>query len=278
MCTCLRAFKGRGNKGYRFTNLQRRRRLQFKQRIEETSKKKKTDVVLALDFPYQGAKQRDTLLAKAQTVLAAVHPYVCAVKLNHHLILPLGTFNGVKALLDQAHEDGLQAIVDCKANDIGATNQIIAEYYFDAGFDALIANPFVGWDEGLKPIFEVARKLNRGVILLTYMSHKGATEGYGQTVLDAKTGKKTQQYVLFAEKALSWNADGAIVGATVPEKILEIRKILGENVPIYSPGVGVQGGTGKAAREAGARYLIVGREITQAADPADNARKMAATT
>jgi orotidine-5'-phosphate decarboxylase len=43
--------------------------------------------------------------------------------------------------------------MDCKVNDIGSTNQVIAEYY-TAGFDALIANPFVGWEEGLELIFD----------------------------------------------------------------------------------------------------------------------------
>jgi len=127
------------------------------------------------------------------------------------------------------------AIMDCKVNDIGSTNQVIAEYYYAAGFDALIANPFIGWEEGLKPIFGVARELQRGVILLVYMSHKGASEGYGQMIVDAETGEKMPQYISFAKKALKWEADGAIVGATYPEKIREVYKIFGEKVPIYSP-------------------------------------------
>jgi orotidine-5'-phosphate decarboxylase len=249
--------------------------VQFKERIEETSRSKKTDVVIALDFPYQDPQNRRALLTKAQAVLDAAYPHVCAVKINHHLVLPLGTFDGVRTLVNQAHKLGLQAIMDCKVNDIGNTNHIIAEYYFAAGFDALIANPFVGWEEGLKPIFEIARKQDRGVILLTYMSHKGAGEGYGQTVIDPETNGRTKQYFLFAEKALSWNADGAVVGATVPEKIREIHEILGDEVPIYSPGLGAQGGTAKTTREAGARYLIVGREITQAKSPAEAAKKLA---
>jgi orotidine-5'-phosphate decarboxylase len=250
--------------------------LQFKKRIEEASRKNKTDIVLALDFPYQNPQDRKTLLAKAETVLDAVQPHVCAVKINHHLVLPLGVFDGVQALVNRAHQHGLQTIIDCKANDIGNTNKIIAEYYFEAGFDALIANPFVGWTEGLKPIFTVAREKDRGVILLAYMSHKAAAEGYGQTIIEHATGESLSQYVSFARKALLWNADGAVVGATVPEKIKEIRGVLGEAVPIYSPGVGAQGGNAKAALDAGARYVIVGREITQADDPAEAARRLAA--
>ena len=248
--------------------------LSFKQRIEENSRNRKTDIVLALDFPYQNPENRAALLAKAQSVIEAVHPYICAVKINHHLVLPLGTFDGVQTLIETIHRNSLLAIMDCKANDIGNTNQIIAEYYYQAGFDALIANPFVGWEEGLKPIFDVAGKLQRGVILLAYMSHKGAAEGYGQTVIDAKTGKPLAQYVSFARKALAWNADGVVVGATAPDKIREIHEFLGESVPIYSPGVGAQGGTANTARKAGARYLIVGREITLAQSPAEAARKM----
>jgi orotidine-5'-phosphate decarboxylase len=248
--------------------------LSFKAKIEETAKNKESRIVLALDFPYQNPENRKSLLAKAQNVLDAVHLYICAVKINHHLVLPLGTFNGVQQLINRIHEKRLPVIMDCKANDIGATNQVIAEYYYAAGFDALIANPFVGWEEGLKPMFDVARKLQLGVILLAYMSHKGATEGYGQTVCDAETGRKTLQYVSFAKKALEWNADGVVVGATVPEKIREIRGILKEKVPIYSPGIGVQGGAAETALKAGARYLIAGREITLAQNPAMAAKKL----
>jgi orotidine-5'-phosphate decarboxylase len=167
--------------------------------------------------------------------------------------------------------------MDCKVNDIGATNQVIAEYYYAAGFDALIANPFIGWEEGLKPIFDVARKLQRGVILLAYMSHKGANEGYGQTIYDAETGTKTLQYISFAKNALKWDADGVVVGATYPEKIREIHEILQKNVPIYAPGIGAQGGAAKTALKAGARYLIVGREITLAQNPAEAAKKLRAS-
>lgn len=168
---------------------------------------------------------------------------------------------------------GLVAIMDCKVNDIGATNQTIAEYYYEAGFDALIANPFIGWEEGLKPIFDVAHKQQRGVILLTYMSHKAADEGYGQTIIDLATNEKTPQYITFAKKALTYHADGVIVGATYPEKIREIHEILRNEIPIFTPGIGTQGGEIQAALNAGARYLIVGRSIVQASDPAEAAKK-----
>jgi orotidine-5'-phosphate decarboxylase len=242
--------------------------------MEETARKKKSNIVLALDFPYEKPENRQTLYKKAEKIMDAVHPYICAVKFNHHLTLPLGLFNGVQKLLEKAHEKELPTIMDCKVNDIGSTNQVIAEYYYEAGFDALIANPFVGWDEGLKPVFEAAKKRGKGVILLTYMSHKGASEGYGQTVVDAESGQKTFQYMVFAKKALKWNADGVVVGATYPEKIKEVYAVLGGKIPIYSPGVGVQGGEIKSAMKAGATYLIVGRAITLSENPVETAERI----
>jgi len=246
----------------------------FRVKIEHTARDKKSNIVLALDFPFEKPENQESLFAKAERVLDAVHPYICAVKFNHHLVLPLGAFDGVQELVKKAHDLKLVTIMDCKANDIGSTNQVIAEYYYAAGFDAIIANPFIGWEEGLKPIFEVARRLQRGVVLLVYMSHKGAGEGYGQTIYDAETGEKMPQYVSFARKALKWEADGAVVGATYPEKVREVYRILGEKTPIYSPGIGAQGGEIKSALEAGARYLIVGRAITLAEKPAESAKKI----
>jgi orotidine-5'-phosphate decarboxylase len=248
--------------------------MSFREKMEQTERNKNSNIVLNLDFPFEKPENRKNLYQKANNVLEAVSSYVCAVKVNHHLVLPLGTFDGVQKLVKKAHDLGLMTIMDCKANDIGSTNQVIAEYYYAAGFDALIANPFIGWEEGLKPIFDVAQKLHRGVILLVYMSHKGASEGYGQTVYDAETGEKTLQYIVFAKKALKWEADGVVVGATYPEKIREVYEILGEKIPIYSPGIGAQGGEIRSALKAGARYLLVGRAITLSEDPAESAREI----
>jgi orotidine-5'-phosphate decarboxylase len=246
----------------------------FKVRMKQAAAKRKSNIVLALDFPFEKPENRKSIFRRAESVLQAAEPYICAVKFNHHLVLPLGVFDGVQELVKKAHDVGLLTVMDCKVNDIGATNQVIAEYYYAAGFDALIANPFVGWEEGLKPIFDVANKSQRGVVLLVYMSHKAACEGYGQTVYDAETGTKILQYVSFAKKALKYGADGAVVGATYPEKIKKVHQILGEEVPIFSPGIGAQGGEIRSALDVGARYLIVGRSITQAEDPAKSAKSI----
>ena len=246
--------------------------MNFKEKIAKTAKEKNSRIVLALDFPPE--KPYRALLSKALQILDETQEYICAVKINRQLILPLGLFGETQKIISVAKDYGLPLIMDCKINDVGHTNQIIAEYYFEAGFDAVTANPFVGWEEGLKPVFEIAHKNGKGVILLVYMSHKGANEGYGQTVKDAETENLMPQYKIFARKAIKWNADGIVVGATYPEKIAEIKQIVQDKVPIYSPGIGLQGGKIEEAIKAGADYLIVGRSITLAKNPAETAKKI----
>ena len=239
--------------------------------MDYSARKTDSSIVLALDLP---PDKPQSLLFRSIQILKETHAHICAVKINRQLVLPLGLFNGVQKILSLAQDLELPTIMDCKINDVGHTNRIIAEYYYKAGFDAVIANPFVGWEQGLEPVFEVANKMHRGVILLVYMSHKAAEEGYGRTIQNPKTNQLSPQYLVFAEKAISWNADGAVVGATYPEKIKQVHKILKEKIPIYSPGVGAQGGDVEATIKAGARYLIVGRTIALSENPNETAKRI----
>jgi len=245
--------------------------LSFREKMENSAKKTRSNIILALDLR---TDKPSRLMSRSLQILDSVYSYLCALKLNRQAVLPLGLFDGVQKVIGRAHELGLPVIMDAKINDIGNTNRAIAEYYYKAGFDAVIASPFVGWEEGLQPVFDIANQMNRGVIVLVYMSHKGAVEGYGQIVQDPATKRLVPQYRVFAEKALKWNADGAVVGATHPHKIREIHALLKERVPIYAPGVGAQGGDIDAAVKAGAQYLIVGRTIVEAKDTAKTAEQI----
>ena len=63
--------------------------MSFKAKMQKAAKSKNSRIILALDFPFEAVENREKVLAKAQKVLKAVHPYICAVKINHHLVLPL---------------------------------------------------------------------------------------------------------------------------------------------------------------------------------------------
>ena len=64
-----------------------------------------------------------------------------------------------------------------------------------------------------------------------------------------------------------------IVGATRPEKINEIYRSLGDSIPIYSPGIGFQGGRVEDVDKSGTRFLIIGRSILNSSDPEVTAEK-----
>ncbi len=243
----------------------------FRERILEASRSNKSRIVLAIDV------HRDEPVETASQVLDLVertHRSICSVKLGRHTVLSLGLKKSFD-LLEKIHEYSLPGIIDDKLNDIDETNLGITRTYLSLGFDALTVNPFAGWKGGLESSFGLAHKSGMGVIVLVYMSHPGASEGYGQTVIEGQTGKVRPQFEMFAEKAVEWQADGAVVGATRPEIVQRVKKILGDKVPIFSPGIGTQGGEISRSLKSGTNYFIIGRSITKAENPGNAAEGFA---
>lgn len=259
----------------------------YKRKLIASSFVRKSKLIVGLDLiadmsskdPAVLRNKKERLEKDALHMVSETAQHAVAFKINRQLILPIGLFDGIPRVIDKIHDEGATVIVDCKLNDIGSTNQTIARYYFDAGFDAIIVNPFVGVEGGLDSTLELARNRKRGIITLCYMSHPGAKDGYGlYTTPDPKGRKPELLYLQFARKARMWGADGVIVGATHPEKITEIREVLSDEVPIICPGVGAQGGSARAALDAGADFIIAARSIFEAADPASAAAALAAET
>lgn len=243
----------------------------FKDLIKNTSENLASNIVLALDIDNEDPK---VLVKKCVEIIDTVSPHICGVKFGRPLILRLSLNMQIRDLIRLAHEKRLITIMDAKINDVAHTNLSIATQYFDAGFDAIIASPFVGWEGGLDTVFQEASKRNKGIILLVHMSHKGASQGYGRIVMDPDSTEKIPQFILFAKNALAWKADGAVVGATHPNNITVVKQILDENVPVFAPGVIAQGASPKDAIMAGADYLIVGRGIFSSSEPEKSAKKI----
>jgi orotidine-5'-phosphate decarboxylase len=241
----------------------------FEEMIRETSETNKSKIVLALDLE---DPDPNTLLQRSSQILQQSGEYVCAVKINRQLVLALGLRNGVDKLVKMAHESSLPTIMDAKLNDVGHTNEFMLRSYIDAGFDAVIASPLVGWEGGLDSVFRLATSRGKAVILLVYMSNPGADALYSLRTVSA-IGKPRQMFELFAEMAVEWKANGVVVGATKPEIILRVRQLAGRDMAIFSPGVGAQGGDARRAIEAGSDYLIVGRSIYANPNPSAAARR-----
>lgn len=214
-------------------------------------------VVLALDIsgPY------DRRIGRATEVLEATKTGIAAVKVNHHLLLPFG-LRGLEEVIGLCRKEGLPLIADLKINDIESTNLNIVESLLDFGFSAVIANPFVGREEGLGKAVDRIHSRGGGILFLVYMSHKGAEDGYG---LRLEGGEPL--YRVFAERARDWRADGVVVSAKSADRIAEARTVVGKDCLIFSPGIGAQGGDPKAWASSGADFIIVGRSIVESTDP-----------
>ncbi len=242
-------------------------------KIHNASEERESNLVLALDVSTKVKDERDIreLCGRAKTILDDTERFIAGLKVNFQLLLPLGLYGYLQEVLDAARAYGLPTIMDCKINDVEHTNRWAATHFFDAGFDALTANPFAGWEGGLKGVFDEARRREKGVILLVYMSHHSAEENYGREIV-LSDGKVKPCYRFFAEKAVEWGADGVVVGATRPNVISEVRKMLPKDVLIFSPGVAIQGGDVETVFRAGADYAIVGRIICEAKKPGETAK------
>ena len=224
--------------------------------LESNSRKSGSKIILAVDV----GGPLETRVGAAASLISALSERIVAVKVSWHLLLPYGVL-GLREIVARCADAGLPLVADMKLNDIGATNVVAAETLFSNGFDALIANPFVGYREGIEDLLTKSREMDKGLILLVYMSHAGAREGYG-----LKVGGEPL-YMGFARKTRKWGADGAVVSSKSPAIIRRVRSILGKEQVILSPGVGFQGGDARKALAAGADYLIVGRSIVGSKDP-----------
>jgi orotidine-5'-phosphate decarboxylase len=231
----------------------------FSERIAIAAMEKKSPIVLAVDPPSSDEQNLPEFAAKT---IYAVEQYICAVKMNFHIILPLSACE-ISQINKLAHSFGLQSIADIKLNDIENTNAVAVDLLTKMGFDAVIANPFIGRN-ALASLVQNAHKTEAGIIALVYMSHQGAKEGFGLEV----QGRGI--YKAFLERAAAAAADGIVVGAT---QLKILREVAGQ-LPVYSPGVGVQGGSAEQAIKSGAEYLIIGRSIIEAKQPTKVAQRI----
>ena len=116
-----------------------------------------------------------------------MHKFLCGIKLNFHVLLPLGKKEMIK-INKVAHQHGLLTIADIKLNDIGNTNQIALSTLWAFGFDAIIINPIMG-PKAIKKIVTEAHKQNMGVIALCHMSAPEAKVSYEINVKFSKNSK-----------------------------------------------------------------------------------------
>ena len=196
-----------------------------------------TGLIIALD---------ETDAAKALRIAESVSDAVDAIKINWPLILSAGP--EVIADLSEISD----VICDLKIADIPNTVRLIVEGAVARKASGVIVHAFTG-EDSLREA--VAAAGNAEVFAVTEMSHPG---GARFTALHAEE---------MAEMGVKCGVSGFIAPATRPDRIKAIRSVVGD-LKILSPGVGAQGGSASSAISSGADYVIVGRAIYGAEDPA----------
>ena len=204
--------------------------------------KVKNKIILALDLmDIQAAMQ----------LLNSISKQIDTVKIGYPLVLS----QGLESVTEIKENYDFKIIADFKVADIPETNQKIADLTFKAGADAIIVHGFVG-EDSVQACCDVAQNHGKDIFLLTEMSHPGA-EMYIQNVsLD------------IARMGVEMGIGNYVAPSTRLDRLEKIRKIVGNDSFIISPGVGVQGGNPSDTLQF-ADALIVGRTIYAA----DNSHK-----
>jgi orotidine-5'-phosphate decarboxylase len=141
---------------------------------------------------------------------------------------------------------GLPIIVDAKLADIDRSNRDKAWFYFVKGYDAITTHGFQG-EASVRPVVDLARSFGRGTFLIAGMTSKG----------NMFTPEQTKKIVGMTKKL---NATGVVAPGNDYGKLAEIRKQLGSEKQIVSPGIGVQGGDAEKALKY-ADFVIVGSSL-----------------
>ncbi len=200
------------------------------------------------------------LLEFNKGLIDALYDIVPAVKPQAAYYEMYGTA-GVKTLYktqEYARSKGMYVITDGKRNDIGTTMEAYAaahlgkvkvggaEYEPFLG-DALTVNGYLGSD-GIKPLIKVCAENDKGIFVLVKTSNPSSGELQDKLVdgmpIYELMGKMCEEWGKELPGAYGYSGVGAVVGATYPEQIKQLRAALPHTFFLI-PGYGAQGATAK---------------------------------
>ncbi len=181
-----------------------------------------------------------------------IAPLVPIVKVQAAFFEELGP-SGMAVMgevISHAASRGLLVIVDGKRNDIGSTAEAYARAYLGREqsawhADALTVSPYLG-DDSLVPFVETASARGAGIFVLVKTSNPGG-RFLQDLVCDSDTiyrrvAAHVEQLAAATVGDCGFGAVGAVVGATYPEQLIELRKEM-PHTWFLVPGYGSQGGT-----------------------------------
>ncbi len=176
-------------------------------------------------------------------------------------------WQGVKALaetISYAKSKGMFVITDGKRNDIGTTMEAYAVAHLGItdiesesaeafGADALTVNGYLGTD-GIKPLLNICKNRDKGIFVLAKTSNPSSGELQNLEFVGGETvylhmGKMCEEWGEELPGKYGYSGVGAVVGATYPEMLTELRGELPKTFFLV-PGYGAQGGGAKDCKGA----------------------------
>lgn len=230
--------------------------MNFQEKLEHIIEKNYSLVCVGLDSEYDKIPDflkvnKNPLFEFNKHIIDFTYDLVCAYKPNSAFYEGLGA-NGIEQLkltcdyIKQQYPE-IPIILDAKRGDIGNTNQGYLQYAFDyLRADAITLHPYLG-REAIQPFLD---RVDKGCIILCRTSNPGS--GELQNIKVRETAVPFYQYIAH-QVAHDWNKNNnclLVVGATYPEELQDVRKIVGD-MNILVPGVGSQGGDTEKTVKAG---------------------------
>ena len=218
-------------------------------------------------YPGRYAGRVDATFEFCRDIVDATSDLVCAYKPQVAYFAAMGAEGQLERLIRHIRECApeVPVILDAKRGDIGPTASQYAREAFDRyGADAVTVSPYLGYDT-IEPFLE------RGsVFVLCKTSNPGSND------LQALEVDGEPLYRRVARDLTRRFADsgrlGLVVGATYPEELGEVRRVVGE-VPLLVPGIGAQGGdiasVGPAMTKSGGVVVNSSRAVLYASDDED---------
>jgi orotidine-5'-phosphate decarboxylase len=212
----------------------------------------KDRLIVALDLPG---------VAEAEALIARLGDSVSFYKIGYQL-----GYAGGLTLAQQLANSGKKVFIDLKLHDIGNTVARGVESVAKLGATFLTVHAY---PQTMKAAVEAragsSLKILAVTVLTSYDDADLHAAGYRLNVSDLVEARAQQAQVL--------GVDGLV---SSPEEAASLRKIVGHQMTLVTPGIRPAGAaTGDQKRimtparaiAAGADYLVVGRPITEAADP-----------
>lgn len=220
------------------------------QRLIDSIETRKSHVCVGLDSRYDRLPTfatdnnsiAEAILAFNIAIVETTHKLAAAYKSNVAFYAGFGA-EGLKGLqltneYIKKHYPDIPLLADCKRSEMGESVMMIKQEIFDwLQFDCVMVTPWFGSDT-IKDYLDVDGK---GVCVYVHDSNPSAPE-----VQEVKLENGQYLYEYVTELVTTqWNqGDNVFIeaGATYPEAFKKCRKIAGDDLPMLTAGVGIQGG------------------------------------